>query len=139
MSEASSVSAGDGAAVDTSVITVRHPEGSVKLNVPTDIAVGELMPEFLDVTRQPGGDGWLLGPPGGHPYPLEKTLADLGVADGTVLVLCDRNAGTAAEPPGESRGSVDRRKQVSPDRPVSARTARTLPERLSGSAAHESR
>jgi MinD-like ATPase involved in chromosome partitioning or flagellar assembly len=134
MSEVSSGPAPDAAAVNTSVITVRHPEGSVKLNVPTDIAVGELMPEFLDVTRQPGGDGWLLGPEGGHPYRLDKTLADLGAADGTVLVLRDRNAGTAAESPGASRGSANRRQQVSPDRPVSARTARTLPERLSGSA-----
>ena len=133
MTEPPSGSTTNGSAVNTRVITLRHPEGSVKLNVPTDIAIGELMPDFLDVTQQPDSDGWLLGPAGGDPYPLDKTLADLEVPDDMVLVLRE-HAAAAAAPPGASHGSVDRRHEVAPDRPVSARAARTLPERLSRSA-----
>ena len=48
--------------MNTSVITLHHPDGSLKLSVPTDIPIDELMPDFLDVARQPDGDGWLLGP-----------------------------------------------------------------------------
>ena len=123
----------DGSAVDMSVITLRHPQGSVRLNVPTDIAIGELMPDFLDVTQQPDGDDWLIGPEGGHPYRLDRTLADLEVADGMILVLRERIA-AAAWSPALSHGSVDRRHEVASDRPVSSRTARTLPERLSSAA-----
>jgi MinD-like ATPase involved in chromosome partitioning or flagellar assembly len=123
----------DGSAVNMRVITLRHPRGSVRLSVPTDIAIGELMPDFLDVTRQPDGDGWLIGPQGGHPYRLDRTFADLEVADGMVLVLHERSA-AAAWSPALSHGSVDRRHEVACDRPVSSRTARTLPERLSSAA-----
>ena len=66
MTEPPSGSATDGSAANSSVITLRHPHGSVKLNVPTDLAIRELMPDFLDVTQQPDSDGWLLEP-GGRP------------------------------------------------------------------------
>jgi MinD-like ATPase involved in chromosome partitioning or flagellar assembly len=124
--------------VNSSVITLRHPEGSLKLSVPTDIPIDELMPDFLDVTRQPDGDGWLLGPADGHPYPADKTLADLGVAEGTVLVL--HEPGTAptgsreqhASPGTSPRTSSRARTAARADSPVRARAERTLPERLSG-------
>jgi MinD-like ATPase involved in chromosome partitioning or flagellar assembly len=134
MTELASCSTTYGSAVNSRVITLRHPEGSVKLNVPTDIAIGELMPDFLDVTQQADGDGWLLGPAGGDPYPLDKTLADLEVPDDMVLVLRECHAGSATPPPRASHGTVLRGHEVASDWPVSARTARTLPERLSSAA-----
>ena len=51
-----------------------------------------------------------------------------------VLVLCERSTAAAAASPGPGHGSLDRRHEVAPDRPVSARTACTLPERLSNAA-----
>ena len=53
-------------------ITLRHPDGSIRLAVPTDVPLGELMPDFLDVTGQPDGDGWVLSPDGANPYPSEQ-------------------------------------------------------------------
>ena len=74
------------ATINARVLTLRHPGGSVKLKVPTDHPIAELIPDFLDITGQPDRDGWVLGPAGGDPYPGEMTLAELGVSDDTVLV-----------------------------------------------------
>ena len=126
--------------MNTSVITLHHPDGSLKLSVPTDIPIDELMPDFLDVARQPDGDGWLLGPPDGHPYAADRTLADVGVGEGTVLVLHEP---TAAPSSREQRASAHRHDPpmrspagagATGGSPVRARTVRTLPERLSTSA-----
>jgi MinD-like ATPase involved in chromosome partitioning or flagellar assembly len=136
MTHLASACAKDGSAVHTSVITLRHPKGSVKLNVPTDIPIDELMPDFLDVTQQPDSDGWLLARAGGPPYPVDKTLADLGVDEDMVLVLHEPTGAPApAPPPVQPAQTLEApllpRDGVAPDRPVSARSARTLPEQLS--------
>jgi hypothetical protein len=55
------------AAPSTITVTVRHPDGTVTLRVPTDLPLGELMPDFLDVIGQPNVDGWVLSPDGGAP------------------------------------------------------------------------
>ena len=68
-------------------VTFRYPGGSVRLAAPADVPLGELMPDFLDLAEQPDGDGWVLGADGVHAYPGERTLAELGVLDGGVLVL----------------------------------------------------
>ena len=68
-------------------VTFRYPDGSVRLAAPADVPLGELMPDFLDLAEQPDGDGWVLGADGVHAYPAERTLAELGVLDGGVLVL----------------------------------------------------
>ena len=36
--------------MNTSEITLEHPAGRVRVKVPTDVRVHELMPDFLDVT-----------------------------------------------------------------------------------------
>jgi len=47
-------------ALSTSTITVRHPDGSIRLRVPTEVPLEDLMPDFLEVIEQPDSDGWLL-------------------------------------------------------------------------------
>ena len=48
--------------INTSTVTLMHPDGTIKLMVPTDVPLGELMPDFLDVTHLPDHDGWEIGP-----------------------------------------------------------------------------
>ena len=76
-------------------VTFRYPDGSVRLAAPADVPLGELMPDFLDLAEQPDGDGWVLGADGAHAYPGERTLAELGVLDGGVLVLHRSSDGPA--------------------------------------------
>ena len=116
-------------------VTFRYPDGSVRLAAPADVPLGELMPDFLDLAEQPDGDGWVLGADGAHAYPGERTLAELGLLDGGVLVLhrAPRRAGRrrartappspAPPPPGPQTGGEER--------PLRERTARTLPPKLS--------
>ena len=115
-------------------VTFRYPDGSVRLAAPADVPLGELMPDFLDLAEQPDGDGWVLGADGAHAYPGERTLAELGVLDGGVLVLHrapdgpattgeDASSSPAPPPPGPRTGGQER--------PLRERTARTLPPKLS--------
>ena len=73
-------------------ITLRHPRGGVRLATPTDVPLGDLMPDFLDVVEQPDGDSWAISTGGADPFSDERTLAELGVTDGAVLVLYRRSA-----------------------------------------------
>ena len=167
--------------MQTNEITLEHPAGRVRVRVPCDVRVEELMPDFLDVAAQPAHDDWTLGPAGAAPYPPHLTFAELGVTDDSVLVLHTINGnghdpGPAAAPPrledgrvpataeadapvqavaappineepappeGEVRAPVElnapagaprpgsRHAGEAALRPVSARTDRTLPDRLS--------
>ena len=73
---------------NTREVTLVHPDGTIRLRVPIDVPLAELMPEFLDVAHQPEHDGWELGRAAGDPYRDQyKTLGELGVRDGDVLVL----------------------------------------------------
>ena len=117
-------------------ITVRHPGGSIRVSAPTDVAVSELLLDLLDVVGLPDHDGWTLAPADGDPYPPERTLAELGVNDGAVLALqeplgqrsADGETATTQRPiPRPTLGSND----GPGGRPLSARTARLLPVRLS--------
>ena len=120
-------------------IMLRHPDASIRLAVASDLPLGELMPDFLDVAEQPDGDDWALSPDGVNPYPNHRTSAELGVGDGAVLVLYERPA--AGKLTAATRGAT-RRARTPPapaaaprsagaERPVSERTARTLPDKLS--------
>ena len=116
-------------------LIVRHPEGSIRVSTPTDVPLGELLPDLLELAGLPDHDGWALGPVGGHPYSPDRTLAELRVGDGALLAL--------REPVGHA--SVDRdgtktqrmiRPRLGPNeqaggRPLSDRSARILPVRLS--------
>ena len=135
--------------MQTSEITLEHPAGRVRVQVPTDVRLRELMPDVLDVADQPDRDDWALGATDGPPYAPDLTLAQLGVSEGSVLVLRSANGDdpgslpdTAASPsddaaappppqlnaPASPRPGSDEHAAL---RPVSARTARTLPERPS--------
>ena len=113
-------------------VTFRHPEGSVRLAAPADVPLGELMPDFLDLAEQPDGDGWALGADGAHAYPGERTLAELGVLDGGVLVLHRHPEGLpSSAPTGRDPNSAPAGQSRGEERPLRERTARTLPAKLS--------
>ena len=116
-------------------VTFRHPDGSVRLAAPTDVPLGELMPDFLDLTEQPDGDGWALGADGVHTYPAERTLAELGVLDGGVLVLHRAPDGPATTdkdaPPSPAPPPAPGPRSDGEERPLHERTARVLPAKPS--------
>ena len=100
--------------MQTREVTLEHPAGRVRVEVPTDVRLEELMPDFLDVAAQPDRDDWALGAAGGPPYPANLTLAQLGVTEGSVLVLHTANANgtpgalpaTRAPAPGDTDASA---------------------------------
>ncbi|HYB26310.1 MAG TPA: EsaB/YukD family protein, partial [Solirubrobacteraceae bacterium] len=119
-------------------VTFRHPDGSARLAAPSDVPLGELMPDFLDLAGQSDGNGWALSADGAHAYPGELTLAELGVHDGGVLVL-HRHSDTP--PPDAPTGRENQSPPVAPwppepppvgeQRPLRDRTTRALPPKLS--------
>jgi WXG100 protein secretion system (Wss), protein YukD len=127
-------------------ITLRHPRGSVRLATPTDVPLGDLMPDFLEVVEQPDSDSWAISARGADPYPNERTLAELGVTDGAALVLYRRSASPlAASPPDRAQPAeppiaVERPNDPDlPDRRADARCAPgpALPLAAPGSADSE--
>ena len=125
-------------ATNASVITLQHPNGNIKLGVPTDVPLEELMPEFLELAELPDGEGWALSPDGVNPFPSESTLAEVGVSDGATLVLHR----PSVAPPSLSAGGGDahspsvlppptRPRSADDERPLSERTVQTLPAKLS--------
>ena len=125
-------------ALSTITVTVRHPDGTVTLRAPADLPLGELMPDFLEVIGQPDVEGWVLSPDGGGPYANQSSLAELGVDDGTMLTLhkgidaASAGDGAAVSPTPRAL-AVRATPRVCP-RPLSERTARKLPVKLSGAA-----
>jgi len=125
-------------ALSTITVTVRHPDGTVTVRAPADLPLGELMPDFLEVIGQPDVEGWVLSPDGGGPYANQSSLAELGVDDGTMLTLhrgidaASAGDGAAVSPTPRAL-SVRATPRVCP-RPLSERTARKLPVKLSGAA-----
>ncbi len=122
--------------LNTTLITLRHPAGSIRLRVLSDVPLGELMADFLEVTRQPDHDDWVLSPAGGDPDPGQNTLAQLGVDDGAVLCLQE----IPGRAPEERHSALTRQPHPSPthgttqnadQRPLRDRTARALPVKLS--------
>ena len=126
------------AALSTITVTVRHPDGTVTLRVPADLPLGELMPDFLEVIGQPDVDGWVLSPDGGAPYPNQSSLAELGVEDGAMLGL-HKSIGAAFANDGAAVSPAQPALEVRATprvclRPLSERTVRKLPVKLSGAA-----
>jgi len=118
-----------------SIITLHQPGGRMHLDVPRDVAINELIHDFLDITRQPERPDWVLSDSGGQICPAERTLAELGVTDGSVLVLHtpavtrtdqaqldQMPSGSPGRRPGPSRDEVQL--------PVSARSLGALPARM---------
>ncbi|MFI8093716.1 type VII secretion integral membrane protein EccD [Streptomyces sp. NPDC086080] len=77
-------------------LTVRAPDRTVDLAVPTDIPVADLLPALVEYGGEDlgeagaGHEGWTLQRLGGHPLDPESTLAALGLRDGEVLHLRPR-------------------------------------------------
>jgi len=122
---------------NTREVTLVHPDGTIRLRVPIDVPLAELMPEFLDVARQPQDHGWELGRAAGDPYEEPyKTLEELGVGDGDVLVLHEPTSrpATSAEhheqDAGPARPPEPRVGLAAGERPLQDRTRQTLPEKL---------
>jgi type VII secretion system (Wss) protein YukD len=119
-------------------VTFRYPDGSARLAAPADVPLGELMPDFLDLAGQSDGDGRVLSADGVHAYPGERTLAELRVLDGGVLVLHRHSDGLpSAAPTGpEVRSAPAAPWPTGPrsggeEQPLRERTDRTLPPKLS--------
>jgi len=118
-------------------LTLRHPDGSIRLAVPSDVPLGELMPDFLDVTGQPDRAGWVLSPDGANPYPRDRTIAELEVRGATTLVLHEQfpmaQASAAGEQTQPTEGAAMRARSLSAhgEHPLSMLTERTLPAKLS--------
>src|SRR5436305_14000207 len=105
---------------DTIQVTLVHPDGSIRLMVPIDLPLAELMPDFLEVARQPDHDGWDLGPAAGQPYQdRQKTLSELGLGEGDVLVLHDP-APTAPMVKGPAPKPKPQRSATGSSRPAAA-------------------
>jgi WXG100 protein secretion system (Wss), protein YukD len=119
-----------------SAITVRHPEGSIRVSAPTDVPLSELLLDLVELAGLPGHQDWVLGPLDGPPYAPDRTLAQLGVDDGALLALRElRGDGSAAGGSPTTERMIARPPLgATPDaggRPLSDRSARILPIRLS--------
>jgi len=95
----------------TVLVTVDGPGSRVDLALPDDSAVGTLIPAVVaSFTADPPPWGrWALGPLGGEPFPPGRSLADLGVMDGSELGLRDMAsevAGSGETDPGWSSSPV---------------------------------
>jgi hypothetical protein len=79
----------------TLLVTLRGPLKTIDMELPGDIAVGELLPLLLEICGSLQNDPQALPQAGARlqvagaytPLPLERTLIDAGVCNGTVLVL----------------------------------------------------
>jgi MinD-like ATPase involved in chromosome partitioning or flagellar assembly len=117
----------------TCAVTIAGPDGRTDVVVPARTPIGELIPTFVELgageAPDPGAAQpvWSVAPPGSGPLPLDRTLADCGIADGAVLTLTHLRSERQAPPvprsvhrPEPHRGSPRER------------TAAALPERLAG-------
>jgi MinD-like ATPase involved in chromosome partitioning or flagellar assembly len=118
--------------MNTCAVTIAGPDRRVDLVVSTETPISELIPTFVELSMDeaPIHNGrtpvWSVAPPGHQPLPLDRTLAQCGVADGTVLALTELRSQAMAPPkPAE----VDRRPETHRGTP-SERTRAALPEAL---------
>lgn len=85
----------------TLLVTLRGPLRTIDLELPGDIAVAELIPLLLEICGSQQNDPQALSQTGAHlqvagaytPLPLERTLIDSGICNGTVLVLLTQGDG----------------------------------------------
>ena len=119
-----------------SAITVRHPEGTIRVSAPTDVPLGEVMLDLVELAGLPDHDRWALGPLDGDPYAPHRTLAELGVDDGALLALRELSGDGSAAGESATTQRMLARPPLGPTggaggRPLSDRSARILPVRLS--------
>jgi hypothetical protein len=79
----------------TLLVTLRGPLKTIDMELPGDIAIGELLPLLLEICGEEQNGPQALSQANARlqvagtytPLPLERTLIDAGVCNGTVLVL----------------------------------------------------
>jgi MinD-like ATPase involved in chromosome partitioning or flagellar assembly len=119
--------------MNTCAVTIAGPDRRVDLVVSTETPISELIPTFveLSVDEAPPANGrspvYTVAPPGHQPLPLDRTLAQCGVADGTVLTLTElRSAAMAPPKPAEVDRTVEATRRGTPRE----RTLAALPQEL---------
>jgi MinD-like ATPase involved in chromosome partitioning or flagellar assembly len=120
--------------MNTCAVTIAGPDRRVDLVVSTETPISDLIPTFveLSVDEAPPANGrspvYTVAPPGHQPLPLDRTLAQCGVADGTVLTLTElRSAAMAPPKPAEVDRTVETTRRGTPR----DRTLAALPQELS--------
>lgn len=81
------------------LVTVQGPEQRIELQLPGDRPVAELVPLLVEVcagSQRSDGNQWELAPLGGLAFDGARTLAEVGVMDGSLLHL--RDGGLTFEP-----------------------------------------
>ena len=120
--------------MNTCAVTIAGPDRRVDLVVSTETPIADLIPTFVELSMDeaPAGNGrapvWTVTPPGQQPLPLDRTLGQCGVSDGSVLTLTEIRSQAMAPP---SPAEVVRRPEVHRGSPRE-RTAGALPEELTG-------
>jgi MinD-like ATPase involved in chromosome partitioning or flagellar assembly len=119
--------------MNTCAVTIAGPDRRVDLVVSTETPISDLIPTFveLSVDEAPPANGrspvYTVAPPGHQPLPLDRTLAQCGVADGTVLTLTElRSAAMAPPKPAEVDRTVETTRRGTPRE----RTLAALPQEL---------
>lgn len=119
--------------MNTCAVTIAGPDRRVDLVVSTETPIADLVPTFVELSMDepPAGNGrtpvWTVSPAGQAPLPLDRTLAQCGVADGAVLTLTELRSQAMAPP---SPAEVGRRPEQRRGTPRE-RTRAALPEALS--------
>jgi MinD-like ATPase involved in chromosome partitioning or flagellar assembly len=121
--------------MNTAAVTIAGPDRRVDLVVSTQTPLSELIPTFVELSMDdpPSGNGrqpvWSVAPPGTRPLALDRSLAQSGVVDGTVLTLTEVRSQAMAPPsPAEQRRREPRRGTPR------ERTRAALPDALGGGA-----
>src|SRR3954471_12359048 len=118
--------------MNTAAVTIAGPDRRVDLVVSTETPLADLIPTFVELSMDdtPNGGGpqpvWGVAPPGHQPLPLDRTLAQCGVADGAVLTLTELRSQAMAPP----SPAVVRRPDVRLHGTPRERAQEALPEAL---------
>ena len=101
-------------------LTLRHPDGTVRLEARGDVPLADLIPDLLDVAEQPDAEDWVISHDGngGWPYAHDKTLAELAAVDPSLLTAgatLELRRQPAITPRGDVEREDDREADAEPD------------------------
>ena len=121
--------------MNTAAVTIAGPDRRVDLVVSTETPLAELIPTFVELSADvepTNGSGpvWSVAPPGREALPLERTLAECEISDGTVLTLIQLRSAALAPPQPASAARAAKPHRGTPRE----RTEAALPEALGGNA-----
>jgi MinD-like ATPase involved in chromosome partitioning or flagellar assembly len=123
--------------MNTAAVTIAGPDRRVDLVVSTETPLSDLIPTFVELSADESPNGsaprpvYSVAPPGQQPLPLDRTLSQCGVADGTVLTLTEIRSQAMAPPSPATvhRGAAAGRDETLRGTPRE-RTRAALPEEL---------